>query len=556
MSWVKNHRIATRRFSSSTPSRSAHSTCRSAGQLVSVTNSAKYSACRRRDVGTGVAGRQSFGGELPHGHQHAEAWSVVVGDDADEAVAGERVEEVQRLVLACSAATRAAASSVHPSANTDSASTSSRSESLSSPKLHSTVARSVRWRSGRSTGPVPSASRTFSSRANSVTGGSSRVRGRRELDREGQPVEAATDLRDGGGVRVVQREVVADRPRPIHEETHCRQRRELLERRAPGERRDGERLHGVLPLGAEAQHGAARGEDPDVRSMRRGVDRARLPRPSPARGCRGPAASGALAKNSIKVSSAERVPSMGAPTAAATRGSTSAGSVMVARGTNSAWRWCPSSAAPTAIASRVLPIPPGPVSVTSRTSGDSSSDDSSATSASRPISEVDGVGSDWRGGGVAVAAGDDRGSAATAEVGVANRSLRSSARSSRTRRPSSRRCGRIGRNRRPWPGGRRSSPPTEVPAPAPVTSDRAAVACRRRAGTRPPGRRCPCQARSIRSAASTGRRRRRTAPGRRGRAHGAGAAGPRARTSPVSAGAPRSPSPPQPARAPARQASS
>ncbi len=90
--------------------------------------------------------------------------------------------------------------------------------------------------------------------------------GRSELDREGQPVEAATDLRDGGGVRVVQREVVADRPRPIDEEAHRRQRRELLERRAPGERRDGERLHGVLALGAEAQHGAARGEDPDVRT--------------------------------------------------------------------------------------------------------------------------------------------------------------------------------------------------------------------------------------------------------------------------------------------------
>ena len=99
MSWVKNQRIATRRFSSSTPSRSAHSTCRSAGQLTSRHQLGEVLGVSPGDVGTGVAGGEPLGGELPHRDEHAEARSTVVGDDADEAVAGERVEEVQRLVL-------------------------------------------------------------------------------------------------------------------------------------------------------------------------------------------------------------------------------------------------------------------------------------------------------------------------------------------------------------------------------------------------------------------------------------------------------------------------
>ena len=143
---------------------------------------------------------------------------------------------------------------------------------------------------------------------------------------------------------------------------------------------------------------------------------------------------GVCAKCSIKVSSAERVPSIGAPTEAATRGSTSAGSVIDASGTNAVPRPASSSAAPTAIASRVLPIPPGPVSVTNRTSGDPSKDVSSAMSPSRPSNEVDGVG--HRCAARESVAGGAAGAAA--EAGDANRSLSSSAKSSPTSRPSSR----------------------------------------------------------------------------------------------------------------------
>ena len=81
-------------------------------------------------------------------------------------------------------------------------------------------------------------------------------------------------------------------------------------------------------------------------------------------------------------------------------------------------------------------MPPGPVSVTNRTSGDSSSADNSAMSSSRPINEVDGVGSERRVDRVSVTTGAAEGAAA--EPAAAKRSLRSSARSSRTSRPSSR----------------------------------------------------------------------------------------------------------------------
>ena len=52
-----------------------------------------------RNVRTGAASSEPLGGELAHRHEHAEAGFDVVRDDADEAVAGERVEKIQRLVL-------------------------------------------------------------------------------------------------------------------------------------------------------------------------------------------------------------------------------------------------------------------------------------------------------------------------------------------------------------------------------------------------------------------------------------------------------------------------
>ena len=264
MSWVKNQRIATRRFSSSTPSRSAHSTCRSAGQLASATSSAKYSACRCATSAPAPPAASRSAASSRTVTSMRKRGSTSFGDDADEAVAGERVEQVERLVLRAAADTawRRRASSRR---RTPTGPPRARAPASSrSPKLHSTVARRVRWRSGRST-------RSRAQRVEDVfepgeqRGGCEHPgAGRGELDRQRQPVEAPADLRHRGRVRVVQREVVAHRPGPVDEEPHRGQRRELVERRPLGERRHRQRLDRVLPLSASRSSGAARGEDRDV----------------------------------------------------------------------------------------------------------------------------------------------------------------------------------------------------------------------------------------------------------------------------------------------------
>ena len=53
-------------------------------------------------------------------------------------------------------------------------------------------------------------------------------------------------------------------------------------------------------------------------------------------------------------------------------------------------------AAATATAKRVFPTPPGPVRLNSRTSGRISNSVARATSSSRPMSEVRGIGRSWR----------------------------------------------------------------------------------------------------------------------------------------------------------------
>ena len=52
-----------------------------------------------RNVRTGAPSREPLGGKLAHRHEHAESGFDVVRDDADEAVAGEGVEKIQRLVF-------------------------------------------------------------------------------------------------------------------------------------------------------------------------------------------------------------------------------------------------------------------------------------------------------------------------------------------------------------------------------------------------------------------------------------------------------------------------
>ena len=90
-----------------------------------------------------------------------------------------------------------------------------------------------------------------------------------------------------------------------------------------------------------------------------------------------------------------RCPVSPTPTAWATAEATKAGSRIAARGTNAA----PSAKSPanslaTRSARLVLPTPPGPVSVTNRTSPWRSSAEMFATSSSRPISGDSAAGSD------------------------------------------------------------------------------------------------------------------------------------------------------------------
>ena len=361
-------------------------------------------------------------------------------------------------------ATRAAASTVQPSAKTDNASTNSSSTSSRSPKLHSTVARRVRWRSGRSTGPVPSASRTCSSRASSAAGEQPRA-GRGELDRQRQPVETSADLHHGGGVRVVDGEVVTHGPRPLDEEAHGGERGELSERRRLGERRHRQRRDGVLALGAKAQRGAAGGEDRDAGA--RDEELIEL---------------GRHAGHLLEIVEDEQRRGL---LEALDQGVERRARALDRRAESGGDTWQHQRrigdrrqrhelrAAPGPIERGAdrdrqsgLADPTRPVSVTNRTSADVSSDDSSAMSSSRPTNEVDGVGNERRGGRSSVVAGAAERAAGAA---VTNRSLSSSARSSPTSRPSSRAWRTIGRSRRPPTGCRRSSPPTGVPAPEPAT---------------------------------------------------------------------------------------
>ena len=214
-------------------------------------------------VGTGAAGGEPLGGELAHRHEHAEAGFDAVGDDADEAVAGERVEEVQRFVLGALGDTGGRVD--RPTVGED------------RQRLHELELRFVEEPEapldGRPQGALAlgEVDRSRAQRVEDVLeSGEQRRRceqpraGRGELDRQRQPVETSADLHHGGGVGVVHGELAAHGPGPLDEEAHGGERGELGERRRLGERRHRQRRDGVLALGAKAQRGAAGGEDRDA----------------------------------------------------------------------------------------------------------------------------------------------------------------------------------------------------------------------------------------------------------------------------------------------------
>ena len=112
-----------------------------------------------------------------------------------------------------------------------------------------------------------------------------------QLDGERQTIEAPADLHDGERVVVGQREAVAHGLGSIDEQLHGRQRAELLDRRAIRERRHRQWADRILALGPQPEHGAARREDLRGPGSGPGAGRARVRRSRPARGCPARAAS-------------------------------------------------------------------------------------------------------------------------------------------------------------------------------------------------------------------------------------------------------------------------
>ena len=218
---------------------------------------------------------------------------------------------------------------------------------------------------------MPSASRTCSEPSEQCRRFEQSGARRGELDGERQTVEAPADLDDGARVVVGQGEVVADGPGSIDEQLHGGQRRQLLERRRLRERGHRQRADRVLALGAQPEHGAARGQDLERRGS----------------AARSWSSSGATPTTCSRLSSTSSVGvsrevldqdverRARALDGRAHRGG-DARQHQLGLGDRSerhehrrlAGRDRP-SCSPTAIASRVLPMPPGPVRVTSRTSG-------------------------------------------------------------------------------------------------------------------------------------------------------------------------------------------
>ena len=149
--------------------------------------------------------------------------------------------------------------------------------------------------------------------------------------------------------------------------------------------------HRVLLLARDVQGGPAGDDDLDRRRARAAAPRRSAPRRRPARSCRGPAAGACRASQSASVSSIDRVGLSATPSVRAIRGATSIGSRIGSRGTKKT----PSGKSSEARAanwsdSRVLPVPPGPVSVSRRVVVSRRA--ASASSSSRPMNVVSWVG--------------------------------------------------------------------------------------------------------------------------------------------------------------------
>ena len=279
---------AARTLSSSTSSRSSHSSssCRRCGSASSAI-ARKCSAWRRRTSSlrrsTRAARARTRGSSRTsrtarrcggRGSSRRGIWSV----------------------SRSASATRSAASSVQPPAKTARRANSRCSSGVSRSCDHSIVERSVRWRGSASRPPLKQVEAPREP-LEDLRGRERPRTGSRELDRERHVVEAPAELADRASARL-----------------EAGAREEQLDRLGLGERR-----HLELDLAANAQALAARREHARGSDTPRPGRRAPAPRRSPARGCRGRAASRARRCASARPSFAPTVCAISSITSAGSR---------------------------------------------------------------------------------------------------------------------------------------------------------------------------------------------------------------------------------------------
>ena len=153
---------------------------------------------------------------------------------------------------------------VHPPVKTAATSSSDRSASVSRPTLHSTVARRVRCRSGRSTAPVPSASSEAASRSSSAGGSSSRVRAAASSMASGRPSRRRQISATAAALPSVRAKPGRTaRARSTNSATAGEDSSSATEA-APEPAR--QRQDRVFPLGPQPEHRAAGGQDRQLRA--------------------------------------------------------------------------------------------------------------------------------------------------------------------------------------------------------------------------------------------------------------------------------------------------
>ena len=306
------------------------------------TSSPKYLACRSARSHRRSPRSEPLGRQLADRHEHAEPGLDVGRVDADEAVAGKRVEQIER------------PSSVRPPTPRGGVERPSVDERPTGPPAararrrrgaRSSTRRSPAGCAGARAGrpvPCPARRERVSSRSSNAVGCEQPRASRGQLDRERQPVETSADLHHGGGVVVGPGEVAAHSPGAIDEQAHGGQRwRAPRAAAAPRTPAPSARATGYSRSAPQPQHGAARGEDRDAGAAdeelielgRHAGHLLEVVEDEQRRGLREVLDQG--------VERRRVCPRSGAPTAAAMRGSTSAGSVIDASGTNSVRRPAP-----------------------------------------------------------------------------------------------------------------------------------------------------------------------------------------------------------------------